>query len=318
MEFTITTDQTGMRLDRFVRKQLGAVSQGLIERQLRQGKIRLDGVKVKASARLQYGQVLSCPDELHADASSPPSSRSAPLLEQKDAYAMLAGMIIAESDDWLALNKPAGLAVQGGSGTSRHVDGILRAAFPDSPPKLVHRLDRDTSGILVVARHDRAARDIAAGFADKSITKVYLALVKGDPGPQGRIELPLRKAGGRGVEKMIVDHENGLSATTEFMRLDKAGPISLVALRPITGRTHQLRVHMAASGAAIVGDRKYAGAAAHVSGFARQLHLHARFLRLMDGTVLSAELADHVLAGAEQAGLAASLPDAMPWFDFCA
>ena len=187
----------------------------------------------------------------------------------------------------------------------RHIDGLLRAAYPETPPKLVHRLDKDTSGLLLLARHDRAAR-ANSWFARKTISKVYLALVIGDPGTEGRIDAPLRKAGGKGAEKMIVDRDSGQTAVTDFLRLDKAGPVSLVALRPVTGRTHQLRVHMAAAGTPILGDGKYAGADAHIGGFVRQLHLHARFLSLADGTLLSAPVAEH-LQEHRAGGLADSL-----------
>lgn len=315
-EVRIPEDAEGMRLDRFLRKAVGSIGQGLLERQLRQGRIRLDGAKAKANTRLQAGQALSYPDHLLHTAGPSAPAAARPKIDQASACTQLAAMVVAEDDDWLAVNKPAGLAVQGGSGTTRHVDGLLRAAFPEKPPKLVHRLDKDTSGLLLLARHDKAARALTAGFADKTISKVYLALVIGDPGPDGRIEAPLRKAGGKGAEKMLVDHDTGQSAITDFLRLDKAGPVSLVALRPVTGRTHQLRVHMAAAGTPILGDGKYAGTSAHIGGFARQLHLHARFLSLADDTLLSAPVSEHLQASAELAGLADSLPDVMPFFGF--
>ena len=140
-----------------------------------------------------------------------------------------------------------------------------------NPPKLVHRLDKDTSGLLL-ARHDRVARELTAGFARKTISKVYLVAGQVICCQRGGL-CALRKAGGKGA-KMIVDHETGQTAVTDFLRLDKAGPVSLVALRPVTGRTHQLRVHAAAA-ERFLGDGKYAGADAHIGGFARQLHLQA-------------------------------------------
>ena len=313
MNVLVGDDAEGMRLDRFVRRTLGPIGQGLLERQLRQGKIRLDGAKVKASMRLQSGQVLSYSDMFF----SPPDylpGHVPKVIDQQTALSELAGMIVAEHEDWLALNKVAGLAVQGGTHTRRHIDGLLRAAYPDRPPKLVHRLDKDTTGLLLVARHDRAARLLTAEFAGKKLQKLYLALVIGDPGPVGHIDAPLRKAGGKGAEKMVVDHEDGQSARTDFLRLDKAGPVSLLALKPITGRTHQLRVHMADIGAPILGDGKYGGSAAHIGNFSRQLHLHARFLRLSDGTTLAADLSPHFKAAVDMAGLADNLPDVMPVF----
>ena len=315
MDVMLGDDAEGMRLDRFVRKMLGSIGQGALERQLRRGKIRLDGAKVKANMRLQSGQVLSYPDMLFAADKPGPLHGAAPMVvDQQTALSEVSGMIVAEHQDWLVLNKIAGLAVQGGSQTRRHIDGLLRAAYPDAPPKLVHRLDKDTTGLLLVARHVKAARALTKEFAGKTMQKVYLALVIGDPGPAGLINAPLRKAGGKGAEKMVVDYEVGQSARTEFLRLKKAEPVSLVALKPITGRTHQLRVHMANAGTPILGDGKYAGAAAHIDNFSRQLHLHARFLRLSDGTILSADLSPHFKAAADMAGLAEYLPDVFPIF----
>ena len=316
IEIAVPEDAEGMRLDRFLRKSAGPIGQGLLERELRQGKIRLDGAKAKANTRLQSGQMLTYPKQLIDSLAKGQPQKLAHQIDRKSACDQLTKMTIAEHDNWLAVNKPAGLAVQGGTRTTRHIDGLLRAAYPENPPKLVHRLDKDTSGLLLLARHERAARELTAGFANKTINKVYLALVIGDPGAEGQIEAPLRKAGGKGAEKMIIDHEAGQTAVTDFLRLDKAGPVSLMALRPVTGRTHQLRVHMLAAGTPILGDGKYAGSAAHISGFVRQLHLHARFLSLADGTLLSAPVSEHLQASTELAGLADSLPDGMPFFGF--
>ncbi len=312
MDLTVGDDAEEMRLDRFVRKTLGPIGQGVLERQLREGKIRLDGAKVKSNTRLRPGQILSYPDMLFAAGVPDHLTSPAPMvIDQQTALSEVMDMVVAEHKDWLALNKVAGLAVQGGSQTRRHIDGLLQAAYPDARPKLVHRLDKDTTGLLLVARHDSAARALTAEFAGKMMQKVYLALVVGDPGTAGRIVAPLRKTAGKGAEKMVVDYELGQSACTEFQRLGKAGPISLVALKPITGRTHQLRVHMADTGTPILGDGKYAGAAAHIGNFSRQLHLHARFLRLSDGTTIAADLSPHFKAAVDMAGLADKLPDVM-------
>ena len=187
-------------------------------------------------------------------------------------------------DDWvIALNKPSGLAVQGGSGTERHVDGMLdalRFGFEERP-RLVHRLDKDTSGLLLIARTGQAAKRLSESFRDRETEKLYWAVVVGvPPRPEGAIDLPLAKRpGARDRETMQVDHEEGQKALTHFSVLDRAGNrAALLALWPRTGRTHQLRVHCAEIGCPILGDRKYGGEEALLSAVAdsRRLHLHAR------------------------------------------
>lgn len=306
MEIEIDEEHDEMRLDRFLRKQFGQLAQGVIEGHLRSGHIRVDKNKVKSGYRLASGERLIVPDDFHAittQAAKQAEIRSrTPCLsmtEMADTNAILAAkqklesLILSQTDNWLALNKPAGLAVQGGTNTKQHIDGMLCAAWPDNQPKLVHRIDKDTSGLLLVARNASTARMLTKAFKEHLIQKIYLALVIGNPGAEGVISAPLRKAGGRGCEKMIVDRDAGLSAKTNYQCVACYGPVSLVILRPLTGRTHQLRVHMADLGTPILGDGKYAGAGAHIDGFSRQLHLHAWALRLEDGTELSAPLSPH-------------------------
>jgi 23S rRNA pseudouridine955/2504/2580 synthase len=187
----------------------------------------------------------------------------------------------------IALNKPSGLAVQGGSGTERHVDGMLDALRFGSEvrPRLVHRLDKDTSGLLLIARTGPAAKRLSESFRDRETEKLYWAVVVGvPPRPDGAIDLPLAKRpGARDRETMQVDHEEGQKALTHFRILDRAGNrAALLALWPRTGRTHQLRVHCAEIGCPILGDRKYGGEEALLSAVAdsRRLHLHARRLTL--------------------------------------
>jgi 23S rRNA pseudouridine955/2504/2580 synthase len=193
--------------------------------------------------------------------------------------------VLYKDDDVLVLDKPAGLAVQGGTGLSTSVDDLLDALQFDAVerPRLVHRLDRDTSGVLALARNAAAARHLTDAFRHKDARKVYWAVVVGVPDVRGgRIDAPLQKAGGKGAERVHVDEE-GRRAVTEFAVIEKAGKkAAWLALMPVTGRTHQLRAHCLALGTPILGDGKYAGAAAFLSrdNLPRQLHLHARRLRL--------------------------------------
>ena len=285
----------GTRLDRFIRRQFEGINQGRIEKLLRSGSVRVDGAKAKSSTRLAEGQTVTMP----ADLEIPTSSRKPVAKTPPDPVVVerLRRAEIARGEGWIAINKPSGLASQGGAGTRDHVDGALEEAFPgDEPPRLVHRLDRDTSGVMVVATDLAASRRLARGFqakgAGRGHRKTYLALALGAPGTaKGVIDAPLAKAGGRGAERMAVDHDAGQAAVTRFAVLESFGrKASLVALEPVTGRTHQLRAHMASIGCPILGDGKYGGADAFPSDAVTRLCLHAAHLVLEGGDAITAPL----------------------------
>jgi 23S rRNA pseudouridine955/2504/2580 synthase len=201
---------------------------------------------------------------------------------------VLHAAVLYKDADVLAINKPAGLAVQGGTGLERHLDAMLDALRFEAAerPRLVHRLDRDTSGVLLLGRSARATAELAEAFRRKDCQKVYWAVVAGVPKPaSGRIDLALSKLPGRAGERMAPDEE-GKAAVTEYRVLDHAGKqAAWLELRPLTGRTHQLRAHCAALGTPILGDRKYGGQAATLPGgdIARRLHLHAHSIALPRG-----------------------------------
>ncbi len=211
--------------------------------------------------------------------------RPAPQPGPRDAEFMRS-LVIHRDDAVIAINKPAGLAVQGGSGTTRHLDAMLDALRfgAKERPRLVHRLDRDTSGVLLLARNAAVAARLGKAFSGRDMRKIYWALVVGAPAVDaGRIDLALGKRPGRHGEQMAPDRAEGKSAITLYRVIEAAGNAAAwLALWPRTGRTHQLRVHCAAIGHPIVGDGKYGGAAAFLPGgaVARALHLHARELRL--------------------------------------
>ncbi|HTT79428.1 MAG TPA: RluA family pseudouridine synthase [Stellaceae bacterium] len=276
-----------LRLDRWFRRHYPGLSHGRLEKLLRTGRIRIDGGRAKAGDRVSPGMEIRVPDE--AKIPTEPIFANSPGARPQD-MAMLRDAVIHRDNHAIVLNKPAGLAVQGGSNTERHIDGLLDTLRYDSDerPRLVHRLDKDTSGILLIARTAASAAFFARAFRDKTARKVYQAIVTGLPEPrQGRIDLALAKSigpkGSGGRERVHADEADGKNAVTYYRVLDHAGTrASWLALLPLTGRTHQLRAHCAAIGTPILGDGKYGGTAAHLagSGAARRLHLHAQSLDL--------------------------------------
>ena len=316
-QFTIGHDDDGIRLDRWFKRHLPQIGFATVNRWASTGQIRVDGGRAKPEDRLKVGQVLRVPPGGDTAARTKRPRRELSDEEVAQAEAML----IERSDAALVLNKPPGLATQGGTGTTTHVDGLLDAfANEDEPrPRLVHRLDKDTSGVLLVARTPGSAAYFSKHFSGRSARKIYWALVVGVPDiAQGTIEASLAKQPGSGGEKMHVDEENGQPAKTRYRVVDRAGNrAAWVELQPLTGRTHQLRVHMAAIGHPIVGDGKYGGQAAFLTGtISRKMHLHARRLiidapkgKTIDAT---ANLPEHFAASMEQLGFDPAASNAEP------
>lgn len=278
MTLEVAAEESGIRLDRWFRRHFPHIPHGRLEKLLRTGQVRVDGGRAKASARLNSGSVVRVPPLPEAGAEP-----RAPELSKDDA-AFVRALVIHRDDRIIALNKPPGLAVQGGSGLTRHLDGMLDALKFDAKerPRLVHRLDRDTSGVLLLARSASAAAWLGDAFRARDTKKLYWAIVVGSPpANEGRIDLPLAKARYGDVEKMQPDEE-GKRAITHYAVLERAGRrAAFVALQPVTGRTHQLRVHCTSLGTPILGDGKYGGGAAFLSGVdADFLHLHARSIEL--------------------------------------
>jgi 23S rRNA pseudouridine955/2504/2580 synthase len=284
----VSGDEAGLRLDRWFQRHFPELSHGALQKLLRTGQVRLDGKRVEGKDRVEPGQTVRLPPGVSATPTPKPDARpkAIPRLAPRDAEEIQS--LVIHRDDWvIALNKPSGLAVQGGSGTERHVDGLLdglRFGLEDRP-RLVHRLDKDTSGLLLIARTGQAAKRLSQSFRDRETEKLYWAVVVGvPPRPDGAIDLPLAKRpGARDRETMQVDHEEGQKALTHFKVLDRAANrAALLALWPRTGRTHQLRVHCAEIGCPILGDRKYGGEEALLATIAdaRRLHLHARRITL--------------------------------------
>ncbi len=267
----ISADEDGQRLDRWLKKQ--GFSFAAAQKIVRTGQVRIDGKRAKADTKLIKGQDVRLPP------SDPPKKKAQKFSESDRQF--LKDLTLYEDEDIIALNKPAGLATQGGSGIKKHIDGMLPAlAGKDGvAPRLVHRLDRETSGVLLLAKNAETARKLGRMFQGKDIRKIYWALCAPAPEMQsGDIRAALRKGDGAEKEKMIIDEKDGQRAQTFFDVIERAGTrAAFVAFWPRTGRTHQIRVHAAASGFAVLGDEKYAPTD-QVEGLdpAPGLHLHAR------------------------------------------
>jgi 23S rRNA pseudouridine955/2504/2580 synthase len=314
---TVDVGEDGVRLDRWFRRRWPHLSQGQIQKLARSGQIRVDGGRARADTRLAAGAQVRVPPMPEA---APAAPRDA-LSSQDRAY--VRGLVLYEDDEVLALNKPAGLAVQGGTKTHRHIDGLL-SAWGDGPerPRLVHRLDRDTSGVLVLGKSASAAAKLAGAFARRRTGKTYWALVAGTPKPaEGVIEIPLAKQG-FGDREMVAPADpkdpRAEPAETEFVTISRAAQTATwLALRPVTGRTHQLRAHLLAVGYPILGDPKYHHAASQALSGALKLQLHARRIVLPHPNggelVLEAPISPELQAGFDRFGFEAHEAPADPF-----
>ena len=277
----VAHEEAGLRLDRWFGRHFPALGHGHLQKLLRTGQVRVDGGRAKANQRLEAGQRVRVPPLGTPGGATSAAPRPRAAVSREDA-ADLQARVLHKDAEILVIDKPAGLAVQGGAGTPKHLDAMLDALRFEAAerPRLVHRLDRDTSGCLVLARSAAAAARLGEVFRGRDATKTYWAMTVGVPRPhRGTIDAPLAKIGASDGERVRVAEKGGDRALTHYAVVEAIGrKLAWVALLPVTGRTHQLRVHMAHIGTPILGDGKYGGARAFAAEApeARRVHLHAR------------------------------------------
>ena len=280
VQCVVGTDDNGVRLDRWFRRHYPMLTHGQLEKLLRTGQVRLDGGRVRAGQRLDAGQTIRVPP-LPVPATGQHQAKEHPPVSPQNAR-MLQERVLFIDDTVIVIDKPAGLAVQGGSGIATHLDGMLDALRlgADERPRLVHRLDKETSGVMILARSGQSARRLTAAFRERDVLKIYWALTVGVPERhQGRIDLPLGQSGRADADRMSPDPQGGLPAITDYQVIEHAHRrAAFVALWPRTGRTHQLRAHLLAIGAPILGDERYGKATLPGTPLGGGLHLHARRL----------------------------------------
>ncbi len=301
----VSTDEDGMRLDRWFKIHFPQVTFAYLNKLTRTGQVRINAGRCKTNSRLKQGDDIRVPplafDTRPADA---PKADVKPLT--KEERRLFQSMVIHEDKDIYVLNKPCGFAVQGGTKTFQHLDGLLMGLGVElgERPLLVHRLDRDTSGVIVVAKRRAVAAALGKLFATRTVKKTYWAVVKGVPNPpQGKIEVALIKAKGPDGDRMRASREgeedDEQRAVTQYSVIDKASKVAAwLSLKPVTGRQHQLRAHTTHINTPIMGDNKYGGDLDLPEGVPNKLHLHARrivFPHPRSGTIdITAPLPDHM------------------------
>ncbi len=307
--FKVDEDNANARLDRWAKRFLPDVPHSMLNRMLRKGQLRVNGKKAEANHRLKSGDEIIIKGGMLGDWETNKDGTGKKKRSQKQSE-NAAGcelpeetlindfnkLIIFENNDYVIINKPSGLPSQGGSGIKVSVDDMIGAV--SERYKLVHRLDKDTSGVLAIAKKTTAAATFSKLLQGKEVTKIYWALVKGvPPKMKGVIKLSLAKRGDK-MEKVEVDDIDGKKSVTEYTVIERlAREMSWLELSPITGRTHQLRVHCAAIGCPIIGDGKYGGADSFEKGLSNKLHLHARRLVVKQlGIDVTAKLPEHMKA----------------------
>lgn len=273
---TISVEDDNVRLDRYIRRIFPDLKQSVIEKSLRKGLIKVDACKAKSSDRVNSGQTITLKHLNYIENANSDRKYNEKLVN------LLRENILYEDEYILAINKPAGVIVQGGVKVKISISDLLDQIREEETFKIVHRLDRDTSGVIIFARNANVARYLMEEFKGRRVKKIYLALTSGTPSKDsGTIDYPLVKKYVSGQEKVVVDENSPQNATTHFSIIAKfKHNVAYLKLQPITGRTHQLRAHLAHINCPILGDGKYGGKKAFIDGVANKIHLHSHSLSL--------------------------------------
>ena len=317
--YIVTADEEGMRLDRWFKHHLPDVSQGLLQKWLRKKDVRVNKARAEANQRLDKGAEIYVSGYKPLGDNDPAKSPKFVCRVTPSKLLDLRRTVLYEDDHLIVFNKSAGLATQGGTKTSQHMDGYINAMFEGmaTKPRLVHRLDKDTSGVLVFAKTLKAAQHMTRLFKAREVEKSYVALTVGKPEiHDGRISAPLKKSQTVRGEKILVDENDGVNAVTEFEVIDYAhNKLALLLLHPQTGRTHQLRAHCAYMKTPILGDGKYGGKAAFLENLEipKKVFLHALSMsfKSVDGknVKLKAPLPSHFKKALNTLGMKAKVED---------
>ncbi|SCA55269.1 Pseudouridine synthase [Candidatus Terasakiella magnetica] len=284
-QVTVSADDDDIRLDRWFKRHYPELSYGRLEKLLRKGQIRLDGKRAKSKQRITKGQVVRVPPFGDEGGLRPIEKKEDVHLSEQEIDE-IRSWVLYRDDDVIVINKPAGLPTQGGTGIKRHLDGLLHALKYEraDKPRLCHRLDKDTSGVLVLARSANVAAQLTKSFKTKDARKLYWALTVKVPNPRdGKVFQPIAKYHSHHGERMVIDADEGKDARTMYRTIESTGNVAAwVALEPLTGRTHQLRVHCAYLKTPIQGDGKYGGQDAYLTGdgVSKKMHLHARRIQI--------------------------------------
>jgi 23S rRNA pseudouridine955/2504/2580 synthase len=323
-QITVAADDDDIRLDRWFKRHYPELSYGRLEKLLRKGQVRLDGKRVKSNARISKGQVVRVPP-FGEDGTREVSQAETMQMSEREIDEVRS-WVLYKDEDVIVINKPAGLPTQGGTGIKRHLDGMLHALKFDKKdkPRLCHRLDKDTSGVLVLARSANVASIVTKAFKSKDARKLYWALTVKVPSPrEGKVFQPIAKHPSWKGERMVIDADSGMDARSLYRTIESTGNVAAwVALEPRTGRTHQLRVHCAYLKTPIQGDGKYGGEEAYLTGegVSKKMHLHARRIQIPapDGIGVidvTAPMPEHMQASWDFFGFDPNEEDADELFD---
>ncbi|MDV7338504.1 RluA family pseudouridine synthase [Terasakiella sp. A23] len=324
-QITVANDDDDIRLDRWFKRHYPELSYGRLEKLLRKGQIRLDGKRAKSNQRISAGQVVRVPPFGNDGGVKPIEKKQDAHLSDQEIEE-IRSWVLYRDDDVIVINKPAGLPTQGGTGVKRHLDGLLHALKYEKTekPKLCHRLDKDTSGVLLLARSANVAAKMTKAFKTKDARKLYWALTVKVPTPkEGKVFQPIAKYHSHHGERMVIDADEGQDARSLYRTIESTGNVAAwVALEPRTGRTHQLRVHCAYLKTPIQGDGKYGGQDAYLTGdgVSKKMHLHARRLQIPSpdgyGVIdVTAPMPDHMIKSWDFFGFDVDEEDADELFD---